>query len=122
MRLDEAKRLLKKAGYKLKENELPGQEYVKIIKKIYPDAEFKIYSPTEWRCLPEKADPVIEWEESTAGFWYEDGKFSVWMPDWEHLEDEDYWGGEWQNLDIPESIPEYIKQIHKEAEEYKESL
>lgn len=127
MNLNEAKEILKKNGYKI-EN-LPGQEYIDAIKKIFPDAiikklkDDKTRAVISWTCHPEEPDPAIEWEESTIGFYFtEEGDFNVWIPDWEHMEDDEYIGGEWTALYSPKGIKDYVDSVHKEAEQYKAEI
>ena len=115
MKLTEAKEILNKNGYKIEK--FPGQEYITAIKEIFPNAEFKKIEGG-WICDPEKPDPTIKWAESTVGFKYEDDTLKVWLPDWEHMDDDDYWGGEWTNLYNPKGIKDYVDAVHEEAEKY----
>ena len=119
MELDEAKQILKNNGYKI--DKFPGQEYITAIKKIFPNAMFKKVEDG-WVCNPEDPDSTIKWEESTVGFKYEDDTLMVWIPDWEHLDDDDYFGGEWTNLYSPKGIKDYVDAVHEEAEKYKSDL
>lgn len=83
----------------------------------YVEKHFSMKFDKSGLLSPEVQDEDV-WEEAYMGFSIQDDIPSVWQPDWENLDDDDYYGGEWVPVNSINEVAEYIKNIPEQRQTY----